>query len=192
MTFNHYSRHRFHAWWLALAVAASVPVEMHWVMTGELTFPGKWYAFLGKPASRWLLRRLAKTYDFTTMPPMPPRPKDVEARARSVRRVLDFVRANPNVVIGLSPEGGDDPDGRLAWPPSGAGRFISLLDGQGFSIVPVGVYEEAGEFCLRFGAAYRLTVPRRAGADERDRAAAEIVMRQISELLPERLRGEFL
>ncbi|MEW6092869.1 MAG: 1-acyl-sn-glycerol-3-phosphate acyltransferase [Chloroflexota bacterium] len=191
ITFNHYFRPRFHAWWLALAIAAVVPVEMHWVMTGELTFPSKWYAFLGKPVSRMVLRRLAKIYGFTTMPPMPPRPKDVEARARSVRRVLEYLRAHPNAILGLSPEGGDDQNGRLTWPPPGAGRFLHLLSEAGFSILPVGVYEQAGEFCLRFGAAYRLQVPRRAGADERDRAAAEIVMLNIARQLPPRLRGEF-
>src|SRR5512137_950234 len=47
ITFNHYYRPGFHAWWMALGIASLVPVEMHWVMTGELTFPGKWYARLG-------------------------------------------------------------------------------------------------------------------------------------------------
>jgi 1-acyl-sn-glycerol-3-phosphate acyltransferase len=200
ITFNHYFRPHFHAWWLALAVAAVVPVEMHWVMTGELTFPGKWYAFLGKPISRWVLRRLAKIYGFTTMPPMPPRPKDVEARARSVRGVLEYLRAHPAAILGLSPEGGDDPNGRLAWPAPGAGRFLLLLAGTGFPILPVGMYEQAGEFCLRFGAAYRLrassrassrAIPPRLGPDERDRRVAEIIMTNIARQLPQRLRGEF-
>ncbi len=191
ITLNHYYRPGFGAWWLALAVAASVPVEMHWVMTGELTFPGKWYAFLGKPASRWVLRRLARIYGFTTMPPMPPRPKDVEARARSVRETLTFVRRHPQAVLGLSPEGGDQPGGVLNWPSPGAGRFILLLAGQGFPVLPVGAYEEAGEFCLRFGAAYWLTVPRGLDPDGKDRAAAQTVMSAIAAQLPPRLRGEF-
>ena len=60
ITFNHYYRPGFNAWWMALAIASVVPVEMHLVMTGELTFPGKWYAALGRPGSRWLLKRLCR------------------------------------------------------------------------------------------------------------------------------------
>ncbi|KAF0106172.1 MAG: hypothetical protein FD146_2761 [Anaerolineaceae bacterium] len=192
ITFNHYYRPGFPAWWLALAIAAAVPVEMHWVMTGELTFPGKWYAFAGRPISRWFLQRLSKIYGFTIMPPMPPRPKDVEARARSVREYLDYARKHPQAILGLAPEGRDNPPhGALAHPAPGAGRFLLLLAGLGFPVTPAAAYEEAGEFCLRFGAAYRLQVPPRTGPDEKDRAAAEIVMRQIAALLPERLRGEF-
>jgi hypothetical protein len=123
---------------------------------------------------------------------MPPRPKDVDARARSVRAMLEYSRQHPQAVLALAPEGGDNvPGGALARPASGAGRFLSLLAGSGFPVTPVGAYEEAGEFCLRFGAAYRLTVPRRLGAAERDRLAAETVMRAIARQLPEHLRGEF-
>jgi 1-acyl-sn-glycerol-3-phosphate acyltransferase len=192
LTFNHYYRPGFHAWWLALAIAAITPQEVHFGMAGELTFPGKWYAPLGRAGSRWLLRRLAKIYGFTDMPPMPPRPQDVAARARSVRAMLDYARRHPQAILALAPEGGDNvPSGALARPASGAGRFLALLAGSGFPVTPVGAYEEAGEFCLRFGAAYRLEVPPRLGAEERDRLAAETVMRAIARQLPERLRGEF-
>jgi hypothetical protein len=191
ITFNHYYRPGFDAWWMALALAATLPVELHFVMTGELTYPGKWYASLGKAGSRWLLRRLAKIYGFTTTPPMPPRPRDVEARARSVRETLTFARQHPQTVLGLSPEGGDQPGGVLNWPPSGAGRFVLLLAEQGFPVLPVGAYEEAGEFCLRFGAAYTLQVPRDLSPDEKDRASAQTVMSVIAAQLPPRLRGGF-
>ena len=80
VTVNHYRRAGFNAWWIALAIASVAPEEMHWTMTGELTFPGKWYAGLGQPGSRWLLRRISAVYGFTAMPPMPPRPGDVAAR----------------------------------------------------------------------------------------------------------------
>ncbi len=79
ITFNHYYRPGFNAWWMSLAIAATVPADIHFVMTGELTFPGKWYAPLGMAGSRWLLKRMSRTYGFTTMPPMPPRPQDVES-----------------------------------------------------------------------------------------------------------------
>jgi len=191
ITFNHYYRPGFDAWWMALALAATLPVELHCVMTGELTYPGKWYAPLGKAGSRWLLGRLAKIYGFTTTPPMPPRPKDVEARAKSVREFLSFAREHPQAILGLSPEGSDQPGGVLNRPASGAGRFVLLLAEQGFPVLPVGVFEEAGEFCLRFGATYRLQVPRGLGPDEKDRAAAQTVMSAIAAQLPPRLRGGF-
>jgi 1-acyl-sn-glycerol-3-phosphate acyltransferase len=191
ITFNHYYRPGFNAWWMALGIASQVRVEMHWVMTGELTFPGKWYAPLGMAGSRWLLKRFAHIYGFTTMPPMPPRPKDVELRAGAVRRALGFARHHPEAIIGLAPEGGDQPGGLVNWPPTGAGRFILLLAGQGFRMVPVGCFEEAGAFCLRFGAPYVLTLPGNLNPEEKDRRAACIVMSAIAAELPLRLRGEF-
>ncbi len=191
VTFNHYYRPGFAAWWLALGLAAVIPQDIHFVMTGELTYPGKWYAALGMAGSRWLLWRLSRIYGFTSMPPMPPRPGDVVARARSVRRTFRFARRHPQAILGLAPEGGDQAGGRLSWPAQGAGRFLLLLAGAGFRVVPVGAYELDGEFTLHFGEAYDLVVPRGLTADEKDHAAAEIVMRRISPLLPERLRGPF-
>jgi hypothetical protein len=191
ITFNHYYRPGFDAWWMALALAATLPVDIHFVMTGELTWPGKWYAPLGMAGSRWLLRRLSKIYGFTTTPPMPPRPKDVEARAKSVREFLSYARKHPQAMLGLAPEGGDQPGGVLNWPASGAGRFVLLLAEQGFPVLPVGAYEEAGEFCLRFGALYRFQVPRGLAPDEKDRCAAQTVMSGIAAQLPPRLRGDF-
>jgi len=191
LTFNHYYRPGFNAWWMALALAATVPVDIHFVMTGELTFPGKWYAPLGMAGSRWLLKRFSRIYGFTTMPPMPPRPKDVKARAQSVRRVLAYARSHPQAVLGLAPEGGDQPGGLLNWPPSGAGRFILLLAEQGFPLLPVGCYEESGAFCLRFGRPYRLELPHGLAPGEKDRHVAQIVMSAIAAQLPGRLRGDF-
>ena len=191
LTFNHYYRPGFNAWWMALALAATMPVDVHFVMTGELTFPGKWYAPLGMAGSRWLLKRFSRIYGFTTMPPMPPRQQDIKARARSVRRVLAFARSHPQAILGLAPEGGDQPSGLLNMPPAGAGRFIALLAEQGFPILPVGCFEEAGAFCLHFGKAYELQTPYNLAPDEKDRQAALIVMAAIATLLPERLRGGF-
>ncbi len=191
LTFNHYYRPGFNAWWMALALAATVPVEIHFVMTGELTFPGKWYAPLGMAGSGWLLKRFSHIYGFTSMPPMPPRPQDVKARARSVRRVLAYAKSHPQAILGLAPEGGDQPGGLLNMPPAGAGRFIALLAEQGFPILPVGCYEEAGAFCLHFGQPYRLQVAHNLQPDEKDCQAAKIMMSAIAAQLPERLRGSF-
>jgi hypothetical protein len=48
-----------------------------------------------------------------------------------------------------------------------------------------------GEFCLNFGEAYDLVVPSGLPVDEKDHAAAEIVMCRIAAQLPENLRGSF-
>ena len=200
--FNHYYRPGFNAWWMALALAATVPAEIHFVMTSELTFPGKWYAPLGKSGSRWLLKRISKAYRFTTMPPMPPRPQDVERRAASVRTFLSYARAHPQAILGLAPEGGDQSGGLLNWPAAGVGRFISLLacpdylpaaEGRRtlprFDIVPVGIYEEGGSLNLNYGRAFRLTLPPGLSPDDKDRKVAGIIMSAIARQLPTRLRG---
>jgi hypothetical protein len=191
ITFNHYHRPGFSAWWMALALAACLPVEIHFVMTSELTYPGKWYSLPGRFVSRLLLKRIARIYGFTTTPPMPPRTQDVEARAQSVRRVLEYARNHPQAVIGLAPEGGDQPGGILSLPPAGSGRFISLLAKMGCQILPVGMYEERGRFCLNFGKACRLPAPGGKSPNEKDRQVARMIMQKIAVQLPERLRGDF-
>ncbi len=191
ITVNHYCRPGFNAWWIALAIASVAPEEMHWTMTGELTFPGKWYAGLGGAGSCWLLGRLARVYGFTAMPPMPPRPGDAAARGLAVRRVLSYAREHPAALIGLAPEGMDMPGGVLGWPPEGAGRFIALLAGMGFCVTPVGAYEQDGAFRLHFGPPYTLRLPTGLSAEEKDRSAAQVVMAAIARLLPLPMRGEF-
>ncbi|NJC96551.1 MAG: hypothetical protein C3F07_11930 [Anaerolineales bacterium] len=191
VTVNHYHREGFGAEWIALAIAATVPADMHWVMTGEWTYPGQWYAPLGSMYSRFILHRLARLYGFTSMPPMPPRPQDVEARARSVRAVLDVVRNTKDLILGLAPEGHDPPGGVLTRPASGAGRFGLLLANAGLKFVPVGAYEADGVFMVHFGEAYELKVERGLSAEEKDSQAARCIMRNIAKLLPSHLRGEF-
>lgn len=191
ITANHYTRAGFGAWWIALAIASVVRAEMHWAITGELTFPGKWYAGVGGAGSRWLLRRISAVYGFTAMPPMPPRPGDVLRRARAVHRVLIYARQHPAAIIGLAPEGMDMPGGVLSWPPEGVGRFIALLADLGFRVSPVAAYEQDGAFCLHFGPAYALRLPAGLAVKHKDRAAAQIVMAAVAPLLPLRLRGEF-
>jgi hypothetical protein len=122
---------------------------------------------------------------------MPPRQKDVEARAASVRKVLEFVRRAKNPILALAPEGGDSADGKLARPASGLGRFGLLLSKAGLNFVPVGAYEAEGVFTLCFGEAYTLRVARELSARERDEEAAQVIMKTIAELLPMNLRGEF-
>ena len=191
LTFNHYFRSGFNAWWMALALAAVVPLDIHFVTTGELTYPGKWYAPLGMALSHALLQRFANIYGFTTMPPMPPRPKDVTARSRSVLATLTYARAHPQAILGLAPEGGDQPGGVLNWPPPGAGRFLALLAGAGFRITPAAAFEDQGSFCLNFGESYPLEIPDGLSGNEKDHWAAKVVMQRIAKLLPIRLQGVF-
>jgi 1-acyl-sn-glycerol-3-phosphate acyltransferase len=190
VTVNHYYRPGFRAEWLALGIAACVPVDMHWVMTGELTYPGRWFAPIGRPISKFVLSRIAKVYGFTTMPPMPPRQKDVEARAHSIRQVLEVMRQE-NIILGLAPEGGDQSGGRLSMPAPGAGRFGLLLANLGAEFIPVGAYEAYGEFCLNFGEVYKLGVPPKLSAREKDCCAARMIIGKIAPLLPAYLRGDF-
>lgn len=191
ITFNHYHRPGFQAWWLALAVASCVEQEMHWVVTNELTFPHKWYGFIGRPLSRWLLRTLEKTYEFTSMPPMPPRPKDSEARALAVRHVLSHIKHTEKPILGLAPEGRDNFGGCLSLPALGAGRFGLLLASSGLRFVPVGAFENEGSLFLRFGPGFDLHVPAELSSNEKDIRAARIIMQNIAHLLPTSLRGEF-
>jgi len=189
LSFNHYYRPGFAILWLVMALAAALPEDAHLVMTGELT---RWFPPFGSALSRFALPRLARVYGFTSMPHMPPRSQEVVARARAVRQVLDYVEKTENPILMFAPEGRDNiPSGALAWPPSGAGRFVALVAAKGLSILPAAGWEQAGELRIRFGQAYRLDIPEKCPNDEKDRLASERVMRSIAELLPETLRGEF-
>jgi len=191
ITVNHYHRPGFGAQWIALAIAALVPVPIHWVMTGEFMYQGKWYETIGSIGSRILLKRIAQIYGFTTMPPMPPRAQDVEARATSVRVVLEYVRHTKDPVLGLAPEGYDPPEGMLTRPAPGLGRFALLLSNAGLSFIPVGVYEADGSLHVHFGERYELHVRSDLAVDEKDDQASQIIMENIARLLPLHLRGEF-
>ena len=204
LTINHYTRPGFGAWWLALAVSAVMEHEIHWMMTGAWTFPDKWYAALLQPLSQRLFSRLAEIYGFTTTPPMPPNPSEVQSRSESVRRVMKAARQSTKPVIGLSPEGRDFPGGVLGQPPNGVGRFIYQLHKPHYAILPVGVYEEDGALCVHFGKPYRLGDPHSHATGEIDPITFRLitqrqidlllsrtVMRHIAVLLPKRLHGAF-
>ena len=191
LTMNHYTRTGFHIWWGAMAISSLICPPVHWMIAGEWTAPGKWYAPIKGVVSRFAANRIARVYGFTTMPPMPPRPRDVEARAASVRAVLNHVKQTKDAIIGFAPEGGDQIEEKLMVPASGVGRFGLLLAAQGLRFAPVGVYESNGELRLQFGEAYDLCVERNGSADEKDREASRIMMNHIAPLLPSHLRGEF-
>lgn len=193
ITINHYSRTGFRSWWLAISVSAAVPVDIRWIITNAWTFPDKVQARFLTPITDALFPQIAWCLDFSTMPPMPPRPQDLERRSQGVRSVLHDTRRileigeGDQLMIGLAPEGGDTPGGALAPPPPGAGRFIEQLARMGLVIVPVGIYEESGRLCLNFGAGYNLSVPSGISKHERDRDVSWLVMEQIATLVPEQL-----
>lgn len=76
-------------------------------------------------------------------------------------------------------------------PHPGAGRLMSILNGFGYPIIPVGVAEEAQHLVLTFGQPFHLLLPNGLNPIQRDEQAAEQVMRAIAALLPAALRREY-
>ena len=189
---NHYYRPGFPVWWLAMGIAAALPMESYWIIASEWTAPGKWYEPIKERTSGFISNRIMSLYGFLNMPPMPPRPQDVEARARSVRRILFYVERTEKPVLCIAPEGADMPGGKLSMPPTGVGRFMLLLAAKGLRTTPVGGWEdEESALCIRFGPMFQLNIPHGLSADEKDRHAAREVMAKLAVLLPAHLRGEF-
>ncbi len=190
---NHYYRPGFPTWWLALGIAAAVAAcrapdadaEMRWVMTAGWTYPeSPWRRRILTPLTRWAFARVARVYGFVTMPPMPPDPREVEARAAAVLRAVRLARrlAQEGGLMGLAPEG-QDFSGGLGQPPPGAGEFIALLVLAGLPVLPVGVAEVDEHLCISFGPLFIPDIPTRRA--ERDRAVARQVMDAIARQLPE-------
>jgi 1-acyl-sn-glycerol-3-phosphate acyltransferase len=191
LTINHYGRPGFMAWWLTFALSASLPVEVHWIITGAWIFPGKWYEFLVGRLTTRLFRQIAQVYGFTNMTPIAPYSNEVEGRARAVRRALEHARRAPQPVIGLAPEGRNHPGAVLGPLPTGVGRFIARLAPHCQVLLPVGVFELDNHLCVQFGAPYRLELPNGLSGDSLDAHVGQVVMCAIAAQLPEHLRGEY-
>ncbi len=189
VTFNHFSRPGFRVWWAAIALASALGSDSHWVMSTAWTYPDWLRTRVFTPLSTWLFRRIARVYGFTSMPPMPPRAWEVNARAEAVRQVLHWTRAEARPLIVLAPEGMDSPPGKLMTPPAGVGRFIEKLAQLGLAIIPVGAYEDEAALCLHFGKPYLLEAAAADDRHARDREVARTVMRHIAECLPAHLRS---
>jgi hypothetical protein len=197
VVFNHYHSPSFASWWNAVAITTAIasvrPLaarESTWLMTGAWTYPDRLRQRLITPLTERAFARIAQVYGFVAMPPMPPRPHEVEARARAVRRALAIACRPQPRLIGISPEGRDSPDASLIEPPHGAGRFLLLLAAS-LPILPAGVFEEGPQLTVRFGPPFTLQAPAGLGADERDAWASERVMLAIAEQLPPRLWGAY-
>jgi hypothetical protein len=191
VTCNHYTRPGFGSWWLTLSVTAAVATcraagaerEVHWVIADAWTYPDRWRSHLITPATRWAFRRVARTYDFVSMPPMPPRPHEVAARASAVLQTVRLARAlaGRGGMVGLAPEGGDMPDG-LGRPPAGAGEFIGLLAAVRLPVLPVGVSEADDRLVISFGPTFIPALP--SARAERDASVSGQVMAAIARRLP--------
>jgi hypothetical protein len=192
LTINHYGRPGFNAAWIAIAASATVPVEIHWLMTSAWTFPGRRLRRPARKISEWILKRIAAVYGFTLMPPMPPHPDELQARAMAVKRALNYVRSARSPAIGLAPEGRDAPGGRLCEPPPSVGRFIVQLLTHCQRIIPMGIYEEAGYLCVQYGEPYTLKIPSGLDREELDRYVSHQVMTAIACELPSPLRGDYI
>lgn len=188
---NHFHYGNRGGWWTALLVSAALSAhrapeadrELRWVMTDAWTYPeGTWKSRILTPLSRWVFRRVARVYGFVSMPPMPPRPWELEARALSVLQAVRLARklAQSGGMMGLAPEGRDIEEG-LGEPPENAGRFIALLVEAGLPILPVGVTEAEGRMRVAFGALFRPQIP--AGKEERDTIVAREVMGAIERVI---------
>ncbi len=192
ITMNHYFRPGFWPPWFAAAITVSVPVDIYWTMASALTFPGERLRKMKRWVSGLVLELVASIYGFNSMPPMPPEDNEIVQRAAAVSRLVRYIRANPNGLVAMAPEGGDQPEGVLNYPPKGFGRLAMALARSGMPFYPVGVWEEGNCFFLRFGAPYLLE--NRASPenpDEVDLWAARQVMLRIAECLPGRLQGIF-
>jgi hypothetical protein len=192
ITVNHYFRPGFWSVWFPAAISAAVPTDITWTMTDAFTYPGRRFGGLYRAASHWALTRVARVYSFIGMPPMPPAPGELAQRAAAVQRLIACARANPQVLLGMAPEGGDQPGGILTLPPPGFGKLALALARLGLRFYPLGAYEEDGCFFLRFGAPYLLEIEPGAEHAQVDYLARWQVAQAIARCLPERLRGKFV
>jgi hypothetical protein len=191
VTTNHYSAPGFGAWWIPLAISSIVPQEIHWLTTAELTFPDQKRGLILRPLSRWLLKSVAEIYGFTTMPAMPPDPKQSLERALSIRRLMKYIQAETDGVIGLAPEGRDYPGGILGKPPSGVGRFLLHLGKEKMLFLPAAVFENEDCLYCSFGPPYSLQDKIGDVSTIKDEDLSNWVMIKIAALLPKRLQGVF-
>jgi hypothetical protein len=191
LTVNHYSRPGFNSWWLALAISALLPAEVHWIITAAWNFTGRWYRPLLRPSTQWAFKRLAIAYGFSTMPPMPPSASESQARAESIRHVMNYIRRTPRAVVGLAPEGREYAGGILGDPPPGTGRFMLQMARQGLTFVPAAIYEQDSSLHVSFGPPYSLVMESAGLSENTDSALSRLVMEHIACMLPQDLRGAF-
>ena len=177
--------------WAVIAINSYIPVDVHWIMTNAWVYPNPIQNMVLKPLSHMILSEIARIYNFTSMPPMPPSVADVPNRTMSIRKLFAFVRNTKVPIIGMAPEGRDMPCGVLGWLPAGTGRLILELSKRGLSIFPIGVYEEEHALQIKFGKPYNLNIPDGFSTMDLDKKVSQMIMHQIANNIPSRLRGDF-
>lgn len=167
--------------------------EIRLIVASQWTYTNRLERFFVEPFTRFMLSRIARAYNFLPLEPTALGASQTNARAQSIRRVIEEARqaVRERIPLGLAPEGGDSPDGELMHPPSGAGRFMLLLAATGLPFLPVGNYVEGDKLVSNFGPLVELTAPQGLRKSELDEWASREVMMQIARLLPAALRGEY-
>lgn len=188
ITINHYTRPGFDAWWNIFVLSAHFPVEIRWVTTAALEADDLFHTYFYTPLTRWFLKRLGNVYNFFQMPAMPPRSEDLLKRALAIRSIIKTIRKTEFPIIGLAPEGSDRNDGNLMRPFPGTGRFLASLADEKLVFLPVGTYEEEGNFIVKIGSPYRLEINPAWSHQELDSAVIDEVMRRIAACRPPALR----
>ncbi len=187
LVFNHYSRPGFATWWRGLSLAASLPKEAKFVVASSYTYPDTWLGRQKTQLWKWILKRVAETYNFIGMPAMPPKPEEILERSNSVRNLIQYARSTPQPWIAFAPEGGDSSDGRLAMPYPGVGRLMEYISGHlGLTIQPVGLFEEAECLWVFFGDPYCLDPSGIQSSKDLDRVVSLRIMQSIASCLPDR------
>lgn len=182
LTANHYSRPGFSTAWIALGISAVIPQEVTWITVTEWVYPGQRREILLRPVMRFILKHIRQGYGFLAMPTMVKGYASPEERANGVRAVIHAVQQNPNIILGLTPEGMDFPSGQLGTPPPGAGRFMLYLNRMGLPILPVAVSETDQKLTIRFGEKFDLALPADLPAAEIDPFVSRSVMERIARL----------
>jgi hypothetical protein len=191
VVFNHYSREGFSILYAVAAIASAIPSEMHWLMTGAWTFPGRPFSNQLRKLSEWVFRRIAYVYGFTLTPPMPPEPQDEPLRVDAIRRVFLHIKSHPDPLVALAPEGRDFPGEVLGELPVGSGKFLLELDRRLGKTIPVGIFEEDGALNLHFGQPFELCSIIKPDSPDSGQEAANLVMSHLAALLPEKFAGKY-
>jgi hypothetical protein len=186
---NHYNRPGLHPYHCAMAITAAVAQE--WQGQPELSwlFTSEWYGVRFGPlpipvwVTRWLFRRIGRTYDLVVLPR---REELVGARASSLRQVLSVLAQRP---IAITPEAGGY--GHLRVPPEGSGLFLAVLSSRGYPIFPLAIFEEDSTLVLRLGVPFRLSMPRDVPRERQDHLAREQMMIALGRLLPREYWGVY-
>jgi hypothetical protein len=188
---NHYNAPGYMAWWNVLLISAAIARhraagaerEVHWIMTAAWRREDDgWRTRAVTATTKWAFARVARIYGFINMPPMPPRPEEAAERAKSVLRAVRLARklAKSGGMMGLTPEGQDNPGGFGA-PPPGGGEFIALLVEAGLPVLPCGNSQRGDRLCVRFGPLFTPETPPRR--NNRDTIVADQVMAAIGRCL---------